>query len=419
MPHFLASIKKHIFHDAFLWSSLIVFVASFFVNILNYIFTIFTARTVAIEIYGEFTTLLSLLILFSVPASAIGLFTSREISNIHADAVAKKTFINKIFSETILLSVFLWIFFVLFIPFLSQFLKIEHGLLFLFSVLLPLSLLSSFQFGYLQGEHDFVFSSFLNILSAVTKLFFSYIFLSLGFSIYGILTALILSGFLNIFSARKIYKQLSLTTKYFVVSDSLSHIISLTFLSSMFLAILGNLDVLLAKHFLSSFDAGAYGALSTMGKIIIFATGSFVTVMMPMVSRHHSDSPGSAHKLFQRSLFFMFSFGLAITLFFNFFSTYAVHMLFGLKYSLVAGYIGVFSFAMLAMALTISFINFFIATKNISFIYFLSAGLILELVLLWYNHSSIGEFVESVLVSTVCILVFMIINYVFIKKIKF
>jgi O-antigen/teichoic acid export membrane protein len=422
----LLQLRNKIFEDKFLFSSAIVFISSFIVNVLNYIFTISTARLVPVESYGEFTSLLSLLILFSVPSSAMGMYISREISSHGENQDLKKSFLHKIFSEIILLSFLLWLVFLVFVPFFSIFLKIELPLLLLFSLLLPLTMLASLQVGFLQGSHKFFNSSRLNIVAAISKLIISLILLNLGFSIYGILLALLLASLLNIFIERKIYSGMSFKLKGLKIGNTLSHIVSLTFFSTLYLAILGNLDILLAKHFLSSYDAGAYGALSTMGKIIIFVTGSFVTVMMPMVAgvagtasvsenNTENNDLSAAKKLFKTSLLFMSFFGVLIVGFFNIFPAFSVHILFGTKYEIIANYIGLFSIAMLLMTLSIAFIYFFIAIKNKSFIYFLSAGLILEAGLLWYNHSSVGEFVESVVASSVFIFVFMIINYLYKK----
>ena len=53
-----------------------------------------------------------------------------------------------------------------------------------------------------------------------------------------------------------------------------------------------NIDVVLAKHYLSPYLAGQYSALSVTGKIIAYGSGAFITVMFPMVAASHINNDG-------------------------------------------------------------------------------------------------------------------------------
>jgi O-antigen/teichoic acid export membrane protein len=50
-------------------------------------------------------------------------------------------------------------------------------------------------------------------------------------------------------------------------------------------AVLSNLDILLAKLFLSSEEVGQYAALSTVGKLVMFLPGAVALVMVPNAAR--------------------------------------------------------------------------------------------------------------------------------------
>jgi O-antigen/teichoic acid export membrane protein len=59
-------------------------------------------------------------------------------------------------------------------------------------------------------------------------------------------------------------------------------------------AVLSNLDILLAKLFLSSHDVGLYAALSTIGKVIMFLPAAIAVVMVPNAARaRHSSAETS------------------------------------------------------------------------------------------------------------------------------
>jgi O-antigen/teichoic acid export membrane protein len=56
-------------------------------------------------------------------------------------------------------------------------------------------------------------------------------------------------------------------------------------------ALISNLDVVLAKLFLSAHDAGQYAALATIGKVILFLPAAIAVVMVPNAARaRHSPS---------------------------------------------------------------------------------------------------------------------------------
>ena len=68
-------------------------------------------------------------------------------------------------------------------------------------------------------------------------------------------------------------------------------------------AVLSNLDVVLAKVFLSPHDSGLYAALSTIGKIILFLPAAVAVVMVPNAAKARLDHGSSARVLRVSALF--------------------------------------------------------------------------------------------------------------------
>jgi O-antigen/teichoic acid export membrane protein len=75
-------------------------------------------------------------------------------------------------------------------------------------------------------------------------------------------------------------------------------------------AVLSNVDIVLAKVFLSPHDAGEYAALSTIGKIILFLPAAIAVVMVPSAAKARLDD-GSSARVLRISAFFV---GLTVTL---------------------------------------------------------------------------------------------------------
>ena len=134
--------------------------------------------------------------------------------------------------------------------------------------------------------------------------------------------------------------------------------------------------------------------------------------MLPLVSKDQN------HKTFLTSFVFMSAGGILIVIFFFLFSPYIVHALFGLKYEGIIGYVPYFSLAMFFVALSTALVNYFLAVKNKSFLYFLSAGILAELMILLYNHGSINEFVFSILTSSIILFILLVLNLFFLRNTK-
>ena len=58
------------------------------------------------------------------------------------------------------------------------------------------------------------------------------------------------------------------------------------------LALLLSSDTLVAKHYLSGYQAGLYAGASLAGKIVYFAASSFFVIAFPVFSRHHDQGRG-------------------------------------------------------------------------------------------------------------------------------
>lgn len=404
----MQAIRK-IFKDSILiQSTAIVFASSFLVNVLNYIFTIFVARNLTVESYGEVATLFSLLIIFSVPAGALSAHTIREVARKQSDQKAINEFKSENLQEVGVVSLMLWIIFLIITPLLSQALQLEILHLWLFSLLLPLGLFGAYHAAFFQGLHNFLTSSKLSILGTVGKLLFAVILIYLGFSVVGVVMALVLSQLMTLVVAREAFVgfQFKITNLFKNVIGVLQNqIISVTFFATLFLALLSNLDVLLAKYFLDSYTAGSYGAISTLGKIVLFATGAFVTVMLPLVSKSQDTNT------FYKTFFALFCSGLAVVAVFYLFSAQLVHLLFGLKYEGIISYVPTFALAIFFVSLSTALVNYFLAVKNKSFLVFLGIGIFVECLLLWYNHATINGFVQGVLYANILLTILLGLNF--------
>ncbi len=415
-----------LFNIGFITSSSIIFAGSFVVNVLNYVFTLVVSRILGVEAFGEVTALSSLLLIVSVPAAALTMLMTRQSAYHNSESKdAVRELFNVLKKNVFLASLAFWILFLATVPFLSHFLQIPLLPLFIFSLLIPTTFASSLQTGTLQGLQEFFMLAKQSILSTIIKLVISVALVYAGFSVSGVMLGLVLAQLASWgygYVATKVLLLTSDTANLPGQAFSLRSVRSLfsTILATtLLLVLLSNVDVLLAKHYLSADLAGQYGALSTLGKILVYGVGAFITVLLPMVSAAHardqSTVPGAGRREGDRILALSLSIiagaSVAVFLLFTFFPTFIITLLFGTRYLAITPYLGIFSIAMACISLATAFINYFVAIENTSFIYLLLGGICIEVVLIALHHSSLSALTMMLVASSMTLLIFMMLNY--------
>ena len=409
------------FDGGFFSSSSIIFVGSFVVNALNYVFTIIVSRLMGVEEFGEVAALLSLFLIISVPASAVAMLMSREAAfrsvNDHGSIRDLFLFLRK---HVLAAGLGVWVIFLALTPLLSHLLHIPYIPFFIFSMLAPLALIGSLQSGALQGLQEFFLLAKQNILSTLVKLGASILLVLAGLSVPGVMLALVLascSGLVYGFFATRAALGGNVGPRESTIDRrSIRSLFSVIFITTLMLALLSNIDVLLAKHFLPTFLAGQYGALSAVGKIIIYGVGAFVTVLLPFASAAHARGDGGDKRILGLSLFAIGVSAFAAWALFSVFPELVVSILFGARYVAIAASLGTFAIAMGCIALSTALINYFVAIRNTSFVYLLMLAIAAEIALISFDHGSVEAVTRMLVVSSVLLLSLMCGNYFFTAK---
>jgi O-antigen/teichoic acid export membrane protein len=283
--------------------------------------------------------------------------------------------------------------------------------------LIPVTLAGALQSGALQGLQEFFLLSKQSILSALIKLVVSLLLVYAGFSVVGVMVAVVLASLASwgygYLATRPVFAT-PMTAEASHTEFTLRSVRGLfttILVTTLLLVLLSNIDVLMAKHFLPADLAGQYGALSTIGKILIYGIGAFITVLLPMVTAAHAEGKGGGVRILGLSLAIIAACSVCILLLFTFFSGPIVTVLFGLRYIQIAPYLGLFTVAMACISLASAFINYFVAVNNSSFIYFLSFGIAAEVAIIALHHSSLSAMTTSLVYSSVLLLMLMLVNF--------
>jgi O-antigen/teichoic acid export membrane protein len=292
------------------------------------------------------------------------------------------------------------------IPWVGSFLKISSYLpIFLVFSALFVSLLASINNGVLIGWQKFLESGLSNISSVSVKLIFAVLLLYFGLGVNGVMIGFFLGGtamYLVSFVAIKILfknkKKLREIKKEKIEIDfiGMKKYIFPVLIGTLALNILGNIDMVMAKHHLDATLSGHYGALTVMSKVIFFATGAIATVLFSMSSEENHKKKDSK-KSFINSIILTSIIAFSAIAFYFLFPRFVISIFFGERYFLIAQYLGWFA----VMATLFSFINliiqYLLSINKTKFIWIFLLFSIIEGSAIYFFGKNIYTIIEIVL----------------------
>lgn len=324
-------IKRVITHPLFS-GSLIMIIGSNSANAINYLYHLIIGRLLGPSLYGELASLISAIALLGIIPSALTLVIIKEISS-----TSDKTYVGNLIAylkrNIFLASLIFSILILLFSKFILSFLHIYNlsyliiiALLFLFS---QQSLLNR---SILQGLLKFKEYVLSLLFENVAKLILSIVLIYIGLQVFGAMTAFLLSVFLGFYLTNYLSKvdPVKITQDPTRIKPMLIFAIPVI-LQTIALTSLYTTDVILVKHFFSSHDAGIYASLSTLGKIIFFATGPISAVMFPMISQRKAKGE-DFKRVFTYSLLITGIFSIGAVMIYGLFPKLVIGLLFGSAY---------------------------------------------------------------------------------------
>lgn len=359
-----ASIKNRFLNSgALARNSAILFLGSMGANVLNYVFHLVVGRLVSVEIYGETESLISLINIISVPAMTLTMVATKYASSCKAEGDKKGSleiwkYLNK---KIIKYGLPLFFITVIATPYAGRFLNIQNNFaLVMIWLMMLLSFFSAVNSGMLRGWQKFRDVSLIGILGAVVKLIFAFFLVKASFGLNGIVGSFVLASIAA-------YLASTLALRFIVVGkrsedsekcetaidfQSLKRYIMPVLMGNLAITILGNADMVLAKHNLDALTAGQYGALTVVSKIIFFATGVIAAVLFSMsAENHHKKSDTDA--IFKKASYLILAISLGAVVFYFSFPKFLLGMLFGNKYTGAAPYLGWFA----VMVALFSYVN--------------------------------------------------------------
>lgn len=407
--------------------SVYVFAGFLFASFLSFILNLFLARNLTPSDYGIYASLLSLFTLASIPTQSVTPIVVRFATDFFAKEENDKAanFYIKVFKFVFIFSFLIFVVFFLFSSPIENFLHLDN---FWYVIITGLSVAASYlaivNMAFLQSLLKFSLVSLSYILNGFVRIAVAFILVYFGFKVFGALIAILIATlipfFLQFIPLRFLFKSKTKDTKI-SGKEILSYALP-TSIATLSLMSLTSSDVILIKHFFSSGDAGLYGGLSLIGKVIFYFTGPIPSVMFPLLIKRHARGE-NFNSLFYLALILVFIPSFGITLIYFIAPSFIVNLfLGGGNYSRMASLLGLFGVFLTIFSLINVFVNFFLSLKKTSIFIFVLTAAILQIVFINLFHSSFVQVVfDSLFVSAgllIALFIFYLVSYRSIIKVK-
>lgn len=412
MNKFTGLIRKAFSHPL-ARGSMTVFIGTTLANIGAYLYHLVVGRIMGPSGYGELAALLSVSYIFNVITVLLQTVTTRFV----AEHNAKQQY-GKIRSYLIKMTVYilgfgaLCMFILLFAaPMIAGFLHIEsRAVVYYLFAGITFSFLGMMYSSVLQGVQRFTEGMILMNVNSVLRLVSGVIAAPAGVpAAMGANTvAVAIAALVTLWPIRSI---LGRTHRAETVDMSpLFKTSAYTFLAILGISVLNSQDVILVKHFFPAAVAGWYGALSTMGKIVFFASSSVSYVLLPIVTQRTATGIRSTNLVYV-SLLAVSVLSGGITLFFFLVPEFALGLLYGEAFVSVASLLGLFAVFSSLYALAYTVFMSILGLGKASVWFILVAAAVMQNVFIQLFHSSLSSVITVNILVAAALCISLLIYY--------
>lgn len=408
-------IKSLIFKNQLLTGSLVMIIGSVFVNAGNYAYHLLMGRMLGPVNYGTLNSLIAIFYLLAIPSVALITVVVKFTTVYKAQNDYRRLYsLFRYFGEKFfLLGIAVLLFFILAKDLIASFLNIrETGAVVLVGSFLLLSLLSTINNGILQGLLNFNFLAANNVFSTLLKVGFGILLVRMGFSVDGailaVLIAYILPYLISLHPLRFLWQYKPKTIRV-ERRELFNYAVPVT-VAALGMTSLYSTDIILVKHFFPAFEAGLYGALSVVGKIIFFASGTLGIVMFPIISEKFERNKEYHSVLYQAMFLVMISSLLLITVYFLW-PKLMIWLLYGSSYLEGASYLGLFAVFISVFSLSNLLVQFFLSVRKTKISFLTLGAAALQGILIWFFHDSIFQVIWVSLGVTTLLFALLLLYY--------
>lgn len=365
------------------------------VAVLNFVYNIIMGRMLSVADFGDLRALFSILMILSVPTSAIQTMMAKFSAEYHQLNLGKlKTLsLHTLFAMLalglVLIAVFGW-----FSRPMADYLKVSSPkLVFLLGPLMLFTLVGPLILGIYQGRQRFLLLGVNGLVGTILKLLFSAGFVYLGYAALGALYGLLISMALitlvfGLMLITQFYRDK--TPKEAYRRQDIYSYSGYALGVLICYSVVSQIDLLIVKHKFLPEEAGLYACAALIGKGFLFLPVPVVTVLFPKVVENNRMGK-SSFSILNKSLlisFLLCIIGVALCFLFT---PYLINI-FGVKYAGAGYLIKIFGLAMTPLALFFVLMNYFLSEYKLNFFYYCFLACLLGTAILFYLPKTLSQF---------------------------
>ncbi|MBI3889494.1 oligosaccharide flippase family protein [Candidatus Saccharibacteria bacterium] len=276
-----------------------------------------------------------------------------------------------------------------------------------FIVTIPLT----FRNAQLKAAQDFSGTSISGAIGAVAKLIFSVLLVFMALKTFGAIVGILAAQiaallYTNVRAKRHGYHKpqgrkgapdLTLLRPHLPYA---AFVLGLSLITTLQVSI----DVTVVKYLFDPETAGNYSAVATISRIIFFAIGSIVAVLLSSLDMKKPLIEN--RRVLLRSLGLATGIGGSIALVFCLFPSFVMHLLMGTRYDVLTHLLPLLSLSTLAASLVTLFTTYHIALHNYRCLLPIIIGALITITLLILQHSTLELVVTDILIGSTLMLIF-------------
>lgn len=385
-----------------------MFTASSIASFFNLLYQLVMLKVMPREQFASLNSLISLLVILSVPAAAFTTMVTKHVSSYRArnNIEHLKAVWQKITRHTFYFSLGVFSLIILFRQHIALFLHLDSlwsivilGLMFFFSCV------SSVVTGGLQGLERFKWLALIGLSAGFLKLFFSFVLVKsindmLLAGLIGFLLPTVLGIVFSLWPLRFLIQGLS---KEKVEVKGLYLYVFPVLMVSLCFALVTNVDLVLVKHFFGR-EAQDYSVAQMVGKIILSIPGAIYMVMFSRVSNLYAVKI-SSREILKRSLIYTFILSFSAVALYNLFPGLIFKILAGGANKEVVLLGRLFSLSMFFYALSNVLCIYQLSIERYGFIKMLVPIVILQIIAICLFHQTTSGVLGIMLAGSLLIFV--------------
>jgi O-antigen/teichoic acid export membrane protein len=364
-------VRRRTFTVPFGRDGALVFAATMAANAGAYALHFVASRRLGAVEYGDLYALITAITLLAILTTSATLMVAKTSAGLtaaeHRPLLA--AFVRWVMTRAAVVGLIVTVASLLGMQFVIRFLHVSQpAAVAVWAVVLGASVLVPALSGILQGVQDFTAFAYVTVAGGVGRAVLGIAAVLLGFGATGVLVANV--GALAIAAAIAIVAlrhDLALEGERFRPNAHFRWGSAGTIVATVCSTALAAIDVLLAKHFLTPYDAGIYSVDALCGKMLLFAAGFIPALLVPKVASALAAGRSGDHYL-RDALALTLTFCLAGLAIFAVAPGLVVRTLAGSAYSAAAPNLLGYGIAMTLLAATNVIISYKIAAHRFAFV---------------------------------------------------